>query len=347
MKIDTLISVATLNLGIAGGPQTWNFNETMDAWNVTYETINVAGSPYGASFGNAQWVDKIWTYIPAFLSNPPTIADMYLYRHLEDNWIKELGMGTSYTVMRGSPFIYPSPSQIFPNPLTSNSPSWAEERYFEPKFLNLINGSIKDSSIVTVDAWGELTVSTQSYQCLRLKRHEFRDIHIPSVPLFLPQGYDEHLETYTYVWLTHGFETVLSVTADASLGDNFTEALYVILATNLTGIGCDPTCEPNSSVPSEFMLSQNYPNPFNPTTSIQYSLPEPARVELKIFSLLGQEIAVVESGIKNAGVQEAVWNGKDLHHNDVPGGVYFYQLKVVPLSGNQTIVQTRKMVLMK
>ncbi len=346
MNIDTVVSVESLNLGVSGGPQTWNFDETLDAWDVNFGIMDVAGSPYEATFGDAQWVDHNWTYIPEFL-DPPTIGEMFSYRYLEGGWIKEEGMGTTATLIGGSPFVYPSPSQVYPNPLEYDSPTWTEKRYFEPEFIGLIDGTIEDSSIVSVDAWGELTISTGTYQCLRLKRHEFREIHIPPVPFVLPGGRDEYLETYTYVWLTQDFETVLSVTADASLGEDFTEALYVILATNLSGIGCDPTCEPDASIPSAFVLGQNYPNPFNPTTSIQYALPEPAQVELKIFSLLGQEIALIESGIKSAGVQETVWDGNDSHHNGVPGGVYFYQLKAIPLSGNETIVQTRKMVMMK
>jgi len=349
MKADVNVPVASLNLGTPGGPQTWNFDETVDQWTVNFETIAVAGTPYEASFGDAEWVDHIWMYIPATpeLSIEENVEDMFSYRFLDNGWIKELGFGTEYSVMPGS-HVYDAPSQVYPNPLTYTSPAlteWTDKKHFEPDFLGspALSGTVDDSSIVTVDAWGELTVpSGGPYQCLRLKRHEFRKINMPL--------YSTTIETYTYVWLTEDFNQVLSVTADQSDGEDFTTALYVFLANTPlpsdVDEGCDPDCDDDQILPDSWNLGQNYPNPFNPTTTIRYVLPQPAQVELKVFSMLGQEVATLELSTKTPGEHLTLWDGKDFNGKDIPGGVYFYRLKATSLDG-KTIVQTKKMIMTK
>lgn len=340
MKIDTSISVASLNLGTPGGPQTWNFNEVMDLWEVNFETKPVAGTPYEGAFPTAEWATYIWQYIPQFLTTPPGIEDIYLYRKLEGGVIQELGMGTESTLMSGSPFTYPTPAQIYPNPLTTGSPSWIEIRFFQPTFMGFIQGSVTDSTVVTVDAWGQLTVPSGTYDCIRLKRQEFRNISVPGL-------YEDVTATYTYEWLTHGFDLVLSASADTSSGEDFTTAVYVVLAGTEVGVECDPDCRIPGSIPTEFALKQNYPNPFNPTTNIQYTLPKSARIELKIFSILGQEVTTLESGTKPPGEYSAVWNGRDSIGRQVPAGMYFYKLKAVPFDNSNTFLQTKKLIMMK
>jgi photosystem II stability/assembly factor-like uncharacterized protein len=85
-----------------------------------------------------------------------------------------------------------------------------------------------------------------------------------------------------------------------------------------------------------FSLKQNYPNPFNPVTSIQYSLSSMQFVTLKIYDVLGNEIATLVNEEKSAGEYEVEFNG-----NGLTSGIYFYQLK----AGES--IQTRKMILLK
>jgi len=90
------------------------------------------------------------------------------------------------------------------------------------------------------------------------------------------------------------------------------------------------------NLPKEFVLLQNYPNPFNPTTSIKYSLPEQEFVSLKIFDILGNEVATLVNESKPAGNYEVQFDA-----NNLSSGVYFYQLR----AGNFT--ETKKLILMK
>jgi hypothetical protein len=89
-------------------------------------------------------------------------------------------------------------------------------------------------------------------------------------------------------------------------------------------------------LPNAFKLQQNYPNPFNPGTSIQYAVSSPQFVSLKVYDVLGNEVATLANEEKLSGVYEVEWNA-----GGFTSGIYFYQLKV------GSFIQTRKMVLMK
>ncbi len=75
-----------------------------------------------------------------------------------------------------------------------------------------------------------------------------------------------------------------------------------------------------------YSLYQNYPNPFNPTTTINFSLPEEALVKLKIWDILGNEIAVLVNERLSPGNYEAIFNISSTR-SGVPSGVYFYSLE--------------------
>jgi len=88
--------------------------------------------------------------------------------------------------------------------------------------------------------------------------------------------------------------------------------------------------------PVEYSLEQNYPNPFNPATTITFQIPETGIVTLKVYDVLGNEVATLVSKEKPAGNYEIEFDGTNL-----PSGIYFYQLRA------GSFVQTKKMVLMK
>jgi hypothetical protein len=89
-------------------------------------------------------------------------------------------------------------------------------------------------------------------------------------------------------------------------------------------------------LPTEFLLSQNYPNPFNPSTTIRFTISDLRFTILKVYDVLGNEIATLVNDKKPAGSYEINFNAANL-----PSGVYFYKLQ----AGN--FVETKKMVLIK
>ena len=89
-----------------------------------------------------------------------------------------------------------------------------------------------------------------------------------------------------------------------------------------------------------FMLEQNYPNPFNPSTLISYRLPVTNKVTLKVYDVLGNEIATLVNEEKQPGTYEVEFNTSSIKH--LPSsGIYFYQLKA------GSFIQTKKMVFIK
>ncbi|MBN1398781.1 MAG: DUF4091 domain-containing protein [Bacteroidetes bacterium] len=89
--------------------------------------------------------------------------------------------------------------------------------------------------------------------------------------------------------------------------------------------GCTEVTE--ISLPQEMRLYQNYPNPFNPNTMISYKLKVRGEVVLKVYDILGREIAVLVNEVKNAGDYTVEWNGTNSSGQKAGSGVYFYQLK--------------------
>jgi hypothetical protein len=100
-------------------------------------------------------------------------------------------------------------------------------------------------------------------------------------------------------------------------------------------VGVDEN-ENQDDLPVDFALNQNYPNPFNPVTKISYSLSQPGLVSLKVFDMLGKEIATLVDGFQNAGNHAAEFNASRF-----ASGVYFYRIEQ---SGNSI---TKKMTLLK
>lgn len=88
-------------------------------------------------------------------------------------------------------------------------------------------------------------------------------------------------------------------------------------------------------LPGKFQLDQNYPNPFNPTTSIRYGLSEESTVILKVFNLLGQEVAVlVDNEMKSAGYHVSTWDARADDGSYVSSGLYLYQIQITSISSS-------------
>ena len=94
--------------------------------------------------------------------------------------------------------------------------------------------------------------------------------------------------------------------------------------------------EQNSGIPKEYNLSQNYPNPFNPSTTISFSLPKAEKVSLRVYNILGEQVADLINGNREAGYYNVTWNA-----SNISSGIYIYRLE----AGSNVI--SKKMTLLK
>ena len=90
------------------------------------------------------------------------------------------------------------------------------------------------------------------------------------------------------------------------------------------------------NIPKQFSLNQNYPNPFNPTTSISFSVPIKSKVEISVYDIMGNEVAILLNDVVPAGIQSVPWDAKDQ-----PSGIYFIRI----LSEN--FIEYKKAMLLK
>ena len=129
------------------------------------------------------------------------------------------------------------------------------------------------------------------------------------------------------MFTTFGFETI----ALAERRELFAQHLVDWLKTPVS-------VEENQSgqIPSSFELNQNYPNPFNPNTQIKFQVAKSSQVTLKVYDVIGREVAVLVNEVKEPGTYEVSFNAKDLS-----SGIYFYKM----VAGNFSSV--KKMNLMK
>lgn len=160
------------------------------------------------------------------------------------------------------------------------------------------------------------------------------DISDPTNPQFAGQ-YDTYpgpsTGSYTGAWGCYPYLPSGNV-----LVSDMVTGLYVLKFTPaVTSTGSEP------ELPDEFTLNQNYPNPFNPATKIQFTVPQELSgktqaVSLKVYDVLGNEVAVLVSESRTPGTYEVTFNA-----NDLPSGIYIAALQ----TGNK--IQTIKMTLLR
>jgi hypothetical protein len=247
--------------------------------------------------------------------------------------------------------------------------------YYREKFIEIMDDSPNDTSVNRVqwlrkDSEGQLTIGAINTSTCSSDPDSAQILEAPGVLFpnsFLTQGF-----AMGYLWDTvHVQDTVVSIseTVDSftdcvkikethtnSAGDvTFLEYHYyakgVGMVMNIRELPLNDVhtdklnaynnvtavkAQPVTSLPKNFSLYQNYPNPFNPSTSISYQLPKDGIVTLKVYNILGNEVASLVNEYKKAGNYSVNFNASKL-----ASGVYFYSIH----AGSFT--DTKKLVLMK
>lgn len=154
----------------------------------------------------------------------------------------------------------------------------------------------------------------------------------------------EGLGNYTDFWST--LDPDINIVYILSLDKfNYNTDLYDFFAVKVYGVSVRCIKDDSNTdveganakrLPIEYSVSQNFPNPFNPTTVISYQLPAYSHVKLKLYDLLGREVAILIDQEKAPGKYEVIFNAQNLS-----SGIYFYRME----SGSFS--QTKKLLLLK
>lgn len=94
-----------------------------------------------------------------------------------------------------------------------------------------------------------------------------------------------------------------------------------------------------------FEITQNYPNPFNPTTNIAFNVPDDANVSIRVYDMLGREVATLVSGLYTSGSYITTWDASSDHGMTISSGVYMYRMDAQPIDGSAGYSAVKKMVL--
>lgn len=186
---------------------------------------------------------------------------------------------------------------------------------FNSNWQVVASSSSSSNYITTVDGYGTLKLSIGDFNCIRVKKE------------YIAYGDKE------FMYLTNEgiFVMVGLIAASASdTGIVTTDGVQILLPPSIVNV------DEEKIVPDKFLLEQNYPNPFNPTTKISYQIPKTTFVTLKIYDLLGNEVATLVNEEKPAGNYSVDFNASQLS-----SGVYFYKMK------SDNFVQTKKLIFMK
>jgi hypothetical protein len=306
---DTLQSM--VDIGSPGGGNNWNFTNLQSNLMVTLESINPATSPYINDFPTA----NICNYSSSTIGG--SLSEIWTYSKLNGQF-DVLGNAAVSGALPGfvTTISYDPYRRQYEHPLTINS-QWSDT-YTQTISVNgtpINSSSVSISTIV--DAYGTMTIpGGASYEALRI-REELSISGMTSV---------------SYSFLSKNGAQV-NVNAVSSNPPN--SGMISVDGTTYYD-GLVSSVEQINEIPNGFTLNQNYPNPFNPTTNIQYSIPEASFVDLKVYDVLGNEVATFVNVVKNAGVYKAYFSGSDL-----ASGLYIAKIN----AGNYT--STIKMSLLK
>ena len=192
----------------------------------------------------------------------------------------------------------------------SNSSLWDAQNQCKPAFYEVVNVGLNYYSLDSLITYAQT-----------LTQDEYSENSWTEFTTALSNAQNAMGENYSY--------SVSTSDALNEAKDSLNSAIE-----NLTTAGTD--IDENNNVPVIYTLGQNYPNPFNPTTTINYSIPQSGYISLKVFNLLGEEVATLFEGEQQAGNYNITFNATDL-----VSGIYVYQLR------SENFIETKKLVLVK
>ena len=298
------------------------------AWQDSFVAVNTtpAGTPYASDFPTATHAQETKGSLYGYTGT------LYSYYRLENNALYSLG--TAAHVQIGpvdTTLISQSESYLFTLPVTYGS-----TKELSSDTTNVGGGLVYITSTTqNVDAFGNITFPFGTFPALRVS-----EISQTSAYMNGSLIYQETQPSFTWIAKDAG-----TFQADIDTTYGYSGSVYLTSA-ELTQYTTAPLAvnEHGLNTPDKFILYQNYPNPFNPSTKIRYAIPANASksyVTLKIYNVLGNEVATLVNEKKPAGTYEVEFSAANVNGNELPSGVYFYRLTA------GSLIRTQKMILLK
>ena len=315
----------TANIGKRGGPTVYDFSGYI---------FEQTGTAQVYSVGN----------IPALAARYPTKAVVFgpSATDIENNPIFLFGTDTLFVVGMASltqqrrffhnrPY---EPSVVFP--VTYPASRTYTHTHYDTVYN--VSGSIASTNVgigsdsTSVDGFGTLKILGRQFECLRVKVNHYT------------------FSDKEFMFLTREglFLLVTMASSQRDTGLVQPTGVTLLLPSSIVSVG------QGAMVPANHALDQNYPNPFNPATTISFNIPATSFVSLKVFDALGREASVLLGEELSPGTYSRQWNAAN-----VPSGVYFYCLSVVPSARRDLVptegrngqageyVETKKMILLR
>jgi hypothetical protein len=316
-------TITSIDIG-SPGATSWDFSALNSHYTSTFTSVVPSSTPYYSSDFPTSNVAFTFTELLEGIT-----ADGWQYSTQNPGDYLMNGI-VNKSVIAPDTFLVKSvysPAQVFyPLPFTYNS-QWnssftiTNTTYFNgtPFFNTIAN----HTETVVVDAWGDMTMPGGAVlQALRVRSD---DIYTSPSPPF-------YRRVISYSFITKSGAKVDVTAIDTTAPNNgiilIEDATW--RSTGIVGI------ESEDQIPTQYSLSQNYPNPFNPSTSIKYAISSRQFVSLKIYDVLGNEVATLVNEEKSAGSYEITFDASQLS-----SGIYFYKLQ----AGG--FIETKKLTLMK
>jgi hypothetical protein len=311
--------ITTVDIGSPGGGNMWDFTMLQSSFSVDLESVDPASTPYIGDFLGAD----ICTY--SFGFSQGTQADIWSYSTLNGTF-DNMGSGISVSPDTVFKLINNLPEIQAEFPMTFNTnwmQTYTQSMTIEINGIPLFTIQSTIDKNVSVDAYGSMTLpGGANFDALRLR--EERTVTLPPLP---------GITSVSYTFLAKNGAQVSVSAADANPPNSGT---INVDGVSYNGSMTTTSVEQISGLPNDYYLSQNYPNPFNPSTNIEYSIPSESFVELKVYDVLGNEIASLVNEQQQAGVYRA-----DFTADNLPSGMYFARITANDFS------QVIKMILLK
>lgn len=317
-RTDTIVN--SINIGQLGSTS-WDFSFLVPnpAYDIELMAVDPTSTPFHGSFPGSNLAGL------SQFDFMGITADVYSYLSVNGSFNSHGNVIEADTILTTTTFNPIEPVATFP--FTFNSTIIYNG---EQTSVTEFNGVPIFTSITTVicttvvDAYGPMTLpGGRVVEALRIKEDE---INIDQGPF---PFYSRHV-SYTFLakdgsYVNVPSDTLQSVTgvinntASVSWSDRFVSDVKI-----------------GETLPSNYLLQQNYPNPFNPSTTLEYSIPEQSFVELKVYDILGHEVATLVNEQRAAGVYRA-----DFKATNLPSGMY-----IARITANE-FTQVVKMTLLK